>query len=83
GGQLPISSLEGSSKVLIGGSGGQGAGLPSSLFLNHSSLLPMAAGTGMGLGGSALAKTSFPPCLFLLFRRIATQPTLDRRGENR
>uniref|UniRef100_A0A8C1VMP9 POU domain protein n=1 Tax=Cyprinus carpio TaxID=7962 RepID=A0A8C1VMP9_CYPCA len=60
GGQLPISSLEGSSKVLIGGSGGQGAGLPSSLFLNHSSLLPMATGTGMGLGGSALAKTSFP-----------------------
>uniref|UniRef100_A0A9J7ZFX5 POU domain protein n=1 Tax=Cyprinus carpio carpio TaxID=630221 RepID=A0A9J7ZFX5_CYPCA len=59
GGQLPISSLEGSSKVLIGGSGGQGAGLPSSLFLNHSSLLPMATGTGMGLGGSALAKTSF------------------------
>ncbi|XP_058603856.1 POU class 2 homeobox 2a isoform X4 [Onychostoma macrolepis] len=60
GGQLPISSLEGSSKVLIGGSGGQGAGLPSSLFLNHSSLLPMATGTGMGLGSSALAKTSFP-----------------------
>ncbi|XP_016357229.1 POU domain, class 2, transcription factor 1-like [Sinocyclocheilus anshuiensis] len=60
GGQLPISSLEGSSKVLIGGSGGQGAGLPSSLFLNHSSLLPMATGTGMGLGSSALARTSFP-----------------------
>ncbi|XP_016123370.1 POU domain, class 2, transcription factor 2-like [Sinocyclocheilus grahami] len=60
GGQLPISSLEGSSKVLIGGSGGQGAGLPSSLFLNHSSLLQMATGTGMGLGGSALAKTLFP-----------------------
>ncbi|XP_043117774.1 POU domain, class 2, transcription factor 2 isoform X3 [Puntigrus tetrazona] len=60
GGQLPISSLEGSSKVLIGGSGGQGAGLPSSLFLNHSSLLPLATGTGMGLGSSALAKTSFP-----------------------
>ncbi|XP_016088846.1 POU domain, class 2, transcription factor 2-like [Sinocyclocheilus grahami] len=60
GGQLPISSLEGSSKVLIGGSGGQGAGLPSSLFLNHSSLLPMATGTGMGLGSSVLARTSFP-----------------------
>ncbi|XP_067304975.1 POU class 2 homeobox 2a isoform X3 [Pseudorasbora parva] len=54
GGQLPISSLEGSSKVLIGGSGAQGAGLTSSLFLNHSSLLPM------GLGGSAVGKTSFP-----------------------
>ncbi|XP_026084518.1 POU domain, class 2, transcription factor 2-like [Carassius auratus] len=60
GGQLPISSLEGSSKVLICGSGGQGAGLPSSLFLNHSSLLPRATGTSMGLGGSAVAKTSFP-----------------------
>ncbi|XP_016319607.1 POU domain, class 2, transcription factor 2-like [Sinocyclocheilus anshuiensis] len=60
GGHLPISSLEGSSKVLIGGSGGQGAGFPSSLFLNHSSLLQMATGTGMGLGGSALAKTLFP-----------------------
>ncbi|XDV40101.1 hypothetical protein PO909_009244 [Leuciscus waleckii] len=60
GGQLPISSLEGSSKVLIGGSGAQGAGLTSSLFLNHSSLLPMASGPGMGLGGSAVGKTSFP-----------------------
>ncbi|XP_057196825.1 POU domain, class 2, transcription factor 2 isoform X2 [Triplophysa rosa] len=63
GGQLPISSLEGSSKILFGGSGAQGAGLPSSLFLNHSSLLPMATGAGMGLGGSATAhaaKTSFP-----------------------
>ncbi|XP_067260049.1 POU class 2 homeobox 2a isoform X2 [Chanodichthys erythropterus] len=60
GGQLPISSLEGSSKVLIGGSGAQGAGLTSSLFLNHSSLLPMATGPSMGLGGSAVGKTSFP-----------------------
>ncbi|XP_056097833.1 POU domain, class 2, transcription factor 2 isoform X4 [Rhinichthys klamathensis goyatoka] len=60
GGQLPISSLEGSSKVLIGGSGAQGAGLTSSLFLNHSSLLSMATGPGMGLGGSAVGKTSFP-----------------------
>ncbi|XP_051721790.1 POU domain, class 2, transcription factor 2 isoform X3 [Ctenopharyngodon idella] len=60
GGQLPISSLEGSSKVLIGGSGAQGAGLTSSLFLNHSSLMPMATGPGMGLGGSAVGKTSFP-----------------------
>ncbi|XP_051574960.1 POU domain, class 2, transcription factor 2-like isoform X2 [Myxocyprinus asiaticus] len=62
GGQLPISSLEGSSKVFIGGSGGQGVGLPSSLFPHHSTLLPMATGTGMGLGGLAVAhaaKTSF------------------------
>ncbi|TRY95576.1 hypothetical protein DNTS_018364 [Danionella cerebrum] len=60
GGQLPISSLESSSKVLLGGSGGQGAGLPSSLFLNHSSLLPMATGPGMALGCSTVGKTLFP-----------------------
>ncbi|KAL7886560.1 hypothetical protein AOLI_G00042810 [Acnodon oligacanthus] len=56
GGQPPISSLEGGTKVLIGGSGGQRSGLPSSLFLNHPSLLPMA--TGMGLGNSAVPKSS-------------------------
>ncbi|KAL7875185.1 hypothetical protein SRHO_G00061550 [Serrasalmus rhombeus] len=56
GGQPPISSLEGGTKVLIGGSGGQRSGLPSSLFLNHPSLLPMA--TGMGLGNSAIHKSN-------------------------
>ncbi|XP_066539546.1 POU class 2 homeobox 2a isoform X6 [Hoplias malabaricus] len=54
GGQPPISSLEGSGKVLIGGSGGQRSGLPSSLFLNHPSLLSMA--TGMGLTSSAIPR---------------------------
>ncbi|XP_030641484.1 POU domain, class 2, transcription factor 2 [Chanos chanos] len=58
GGQRPISSLESGRKVLIGGSGGQGAGLSSSLFLNHSSLLPMTTRAGVGLAGSI--KASFP-----------------------
>ncbi|XP_048882423.1 POU domain, class 2, transcription factor 2 isoform X5 [Brienomyrus brachyistius] len=64
GGQLPISSLEGGSKVLLGGAGGTGGGLPSSLFLNHSALLPMGPGAGVGLVSAAVAKatkhTSFP-----------------------
>ncbi|KAM9488054.1 POU domain, class 2, transcription factor 2 isoform 2-T2 [Clarias gariepinus] len=60
GGQTTISSLEGGSKVLIGGSGGQRSGLPSSLFLNHPSLLPMAAGTALGLGNSIVSKSGRP-----------------------
>ncbi|XP_060777528.1 POU class 2 homeobox 2a isoform X4 [Neoarius graeffei] len=63
GGQTTISNLEGGSKVLIGGSGGQRSGLPSSLFLNHPSLLPMAAGTALGLGNSIVSKSGRP--LFL------------------
>ncbi|XP_062847937.1 POU class 2 homeobox 2a [Trichomycterus rosablanca] len=58
GGQAPISSLEGASKVLLGGSGGHWSGLPSSFFLNHPSLLPMAAGTAIGLGNPAIHKPS-------------------------
>ncbi|TSR27780.1 POU domain, class 2, transcription factor 2 [Bagarius yarrelli] len=60
GGQTTISSLEGASKVLIGGSGGQRSGLPSSLFLNHPSLLPMGAGTALGLGNSIVSKSGRP-----------------------
>ncbi|XP_060726668.1 POU class 2 homeobox 2a isoform X5 [Tachysurus vachellii] len=60
GGQTTISSLEGGSKVLIGGSGGQRSGLPSSLFLNHPSLLPMAAGTALGFGSSIISKSGRP-----------------------
>ncbi|XP_076847288.1 LOW QUALITY PROTEIN: POU domain, class 2, transcription factor 2 [Brachyhypopomus gauderio] len=66
GGQPTISSLECGSKVLIGGSGGQRSGLPSSLFLNHPSLLSMATGSGIGLGSSAMSKHTkapFPGCM--------------------
>ncbi|KAM4600461.1 POU domain, class 2, transcription factor 2 [Polymixia lowei] len=60
GGQLPLSSLEGGSKVLLGGSGGQGGGLPSSLFLNHPALLHMGQNPGAGLISAAVAKASQP-----------------------
>ncbi|XP_061109363.1 POU domain, class 2, transcription factor 2-like [Conger conger] len=64
GGQLPISSLEGASAMMLGGTGGSGGGLPSSLFLNHSSILPLTPGSGMGLVGASMAKaipaTSLP-----------------------
>ncbi|XP_056142610.1 POU domain, class 2, transcription factor 2 [Lampris incognitus] len=61
GGQLPLSSLEGGSKVLLGGSGGQGGRLPSSLFLNHPALLHMGQNPGAGLVSAAVAKASpFP-----------------------
>ncbi|XP_046704084.1 POU domain, class 2, transcription factor 2 isoform X2 [Silurus meridionalis] len=60
GGQTTISSLEGGSKVLFGSSGGQRSGLPSSLFLNHPSLLPMAAGTALGLANSIVSKSGRP-----------------------
>ncbi|KAJ8334404.1 hypothetical protein SKAU_G00400430 [Synaphobranchus kaupii] len=63
GGQLPISSLEGASAVMLGGTGGSGGGLASSLFLNHSSLLPLTPGSGMGLAGASMAKAAPPPSL--------------------
>ncbi|XP_059920612.1 POU class 2 homeobox 2a isoform X1 [Gadus macrocephalus] len=56
GGQLPLSSLESASKMLLGCAQGQGGGLPSSLFLNHPALLHM--GQNPGLVSSALAKAS-------------------------
>lgn len=58
GGQLPLSTLEGGSKVMLGSSGGQGGGLPSSLFLNHPSLLHMGQNPGAGLVSAAIAKVS-------------------------
>ncbi|KAF3692109.1 POU domain, class 2, transcription factor 2 [Channa argus] len=58
GGQLPLSSLEGGSKVMLGASGGQGGGLPSSLFLNHPALLHMGQNPGAGLVSAAVAKAS-------------------------
>ncbi|KAM9724488.1 POU domain, class 2, transcription factor 2 isoform 4-T4 [Menidia menidia] len=58
GGQLPLSTLEGGSKVMLGASGGQGGGLPSSLFLNHPSLLHMGQNPSAGLVSAAVAKVS-------------------------
>lgn len=58
GGQLPLSSLEGGSKVMLGATGGQGGGLPSSLFLNHPALLHMGQNPGAGLINAAVAKAS-------------------------
>ncbi|XP_070823450.1 POU domain, class 2, transcription factor 2 isoform X3 [Chaetodon trifascialis] len=60
GGQLPLSSLEGASKVMLGASGGQAGGLPSSLFLNHPALLHMGQNPGAGLISAAVAKASQP-----------------------
>ncbi|XP_068614786.1 POU domain, class 2, transcription factor 2 [Brachionichthys hirsutus] len=60
GGQLPLSSLEGVSKVLLGASGGQGGGLHSSLFLNHPALLHLSQNPGAGLISAAVAKASQP-----------------------
>ncbi|XP_060936697.1 POU class 2 homeobox 2a [Limanda limanda] len=57
GGQLPLSSLEAASKILLGASGGQG-GLPSSLFLNHPAFLHMGQNPGAGLISAAVAKAS-------------------------
>ncbi|XP_075897123.1 POU domain, class 2, transcription factor 2 isoform X3 [Nelusetta ayraudi] len=60
GGQLPLSSLDGSTKVMLGASGCQGGGLPSSLFLNHPALLHMGQNPGAGLLSSVIAKGSSP-----------------------
>ncbi|XP_069551686.1 POU domain, class 2, transcription factor 2 isoform X5 [Brachyistius frenatus] len=60
GGQLPLSTLEGASKVMLGASGGQGGGLASSLFLNHPALLHLGHNPGAGLISAAIAKVSQP-----------------------
>ncbi|KAM6968184.1 POU domain, class 2, transcription factor 2 isoform 2-T2 [Aplochiton taeniatus] len=64
GGQLPLSSLEGASKMLMGGSGGQGGHLPSSLFLNHPALLHHMGQNpgGPGLLSAAMAKAVQSQC---------------------
>ncbi|KAK2887648.1 hypothetical protein Q8A67_015876 [Cirrhinus molitorella] len=59
GGQMPISALEGSGQMFLGGAGGPGAGLRPSLFLNRPTLLPLARSAGMGLMGTPRA--SPPP----------------------
>lgn len=59
GGQIPISALEGSGQMFLGGAGGPGAGLRQSLFLNRPTLLPLARSAGMGLVGTPRA--SPPP----------------------
>ncbi|XP_017270864.1 POU domain, class 2, transcription factor 2 isoform X5 [Kryptolebias marmoratus] len=58
GGQLPLSTLEGGSKVMLGAAGGQGGGLSCSLFLNHPTLLHMGQNPGAGLVSAAVAKVS-------------------------
>ncbi|XP_061633042.1 POU class 2 homeobox 2a isoform X2 [Phyllopteryx taeniolatus] len=60
GGQLPLSSLEGGGKLMLGASGGQGGGLASSLFLNHPALLHMGQSPGAGLLSAVAAKASRP-----------------------
>lgn len=45
---------------MLGASGGQGGGLPSSLFLNHPALLHMGQNPGAGLISTAVAKASQP-----------------------
>ncbi|XP_028280226.1 POU domain, class 2, transcription factor 2 isoform X1 [Parambassis ranga] len=60
GGQLPLSTLEGQGKVMLGASAGQGGGLASSLFLNHPALLHMGQNPSAGLVSAAVAKVSQP-----------------------
>ncbi|XDV33980.1 hypothetical protein PO909_004205 [Leuciscus waleckii] len=59
GGQIPISALEGSGQMFLGGAGCPGAGLRQSLFLNRPTLLPLARSAGMGVVGHPRA--SPPP----------------------
>ncbi|XP_076746200.1 POU domain, class 2, transcription factor 2 isoform X6 [Maylandia zebra] len=58
GGHLPLSTLEGGSKVMLGASGGQGGGIPSSLFLNHPALLHIGQNPNAGLVSTTVAKLS-------------------------
>ncbi|XP_076157103.1 POU domain, class 2, transcription factor 2 [Alosa pseudoharengus] len=58
GGQMSLSALEGG-QMLLGGAGGHGGGLRTSLFLNRPTLLQMPTGAGMGLVSASRA--SPPP----------------------
>ncbi|XP_061803503.1 POU domain, class 2, transcription factor 2 [Nerophis lumbriciformis] len=60
GGQLPRSSLDCGSKMMLGASGGQAGGLASSLFLNHPAFFHMGQNPGAGLVSAAVAKASLP-----------------------
>lgn len=55
GGQMPISALESSGQMFLGGATAQGVGLCSSLFLNRPTLIPMVTGTSTGLVSMARA----------------------------
>ncbi|XP_049587475.1 POU domain, class 2, transcription factor 2 isoform X5 [Syngnathus scovelli] len=59
--QLPLSSLEGGGKMMLGASGGQGSGLAASLFLNHPALLHMGQSLGAGLLNAASRPSPFAP----------------------
>ncbi|KAJ8354804.1 hypothetical protein SKAU_G00223710 [Synaphobranchus kaupii] len=48
-------------RLLYKAPGGSAGSLPSSLFLNHSALLPMAGAAGMGLVSAAVAKAAKAP----------------------
>ncbi|KAJ8005212.1 hypothetical protein DPEC_G00144290 [Dallia pectoralis] len=56
GGQRHLSSLEGGSKVLLGGTGGQAGALQSSFFLNHPAFLHMGQNPSAGFVSAAMAK---------------------------
>ncbi|XP_010901881.1 POU domain, class 2, transcription factor 2 isoform X8 [Esox lucius] len=60
GGQRHLSSLEGGSKVLLGGTGGQGGALQSSFFLNHPAFLHMGQNPSAGFVSAAMAKAVQP-----------------------
>lgn len=52
---MPISSLESSSQMFLGGTTAPGVGLCSSLFLNRPTLLPLATGSSTRLVSAAHA----------------------------
>ncbi|KAI5087285.1 POU domain, class 2, transcription factor 2 isoform X1 [Silurus meridionalis] len=55
GGQMPISALESSGQMFLGGATAPAVGICPSLFLNRPTLLPMATGTSTRLVSTARA----------------------------